>query len=236
MKLILCDDDSQFLDYIKDFLTIHLESDTVIFTCTNYSGLQIILEEEQGCDLLFMDIRLSEGNGILFCRNILKQHPHLPVIFISGYADKYYQQAFLDVRPYGFIRKPVEHQLLLQLIQKFQQEKINLQPAYHYFRTIDGIEKLMFDNIYFLENNHHLVYIYTDKETFTVRTTFSEMLSILPNSFVLCHRGYIVNLQHVQKYEANHFIMADDIHTVIKISQSRASEVKKRFFKFLDTE
>lgn len=119
MKLILCDDDSHFLDYMRKFLIKHLETDTTIITCTNYKTLEGALDNEQGCNLLFMDIHLPEGNGITFSCKILENYPSLPVVFISGYADEYFQQAFLNLRPYGFMRKPVEQQLLLQLISKF---------------------------------------------------------------------------------------------------------------------
>lgn len=99
------------------------------------------------------------------------------------------------------------------------------------------MERIVFDDIYFLENNHHLIHIYTAKDSFTIRSTFAEMLSILlSDHFILCHRGYIVNLKHVQNYRTNCFIMADDAHTTIKISQSKFSEVRERFFQFLNTE
>lgn len=234
MKLILCDDDPQFLDYMRRFLIQHFDSDIKVYTYTNYSNLQSELEE--GCDLLFMDIQLSEGNGISFSSNISKQYPQLPIIFVSGYADSYYQQAFLNIRPYGFLRKPIDEQLLLQLIQKFQLERQTLQPAYYYFKTLDGIEKILFDDIYFLENNHHLVYIYTDKETIPIRTTFSNILSILPSDlFIQCHRGYIVNFKHIEKYQGGYFIMDDDAHTVITISKLKTAEIRKRFLEFLKT-
>lgn len=234
MKLILCDDDSKFLDYMKQFLVKELGAETVVFTCTDYKRLSNILQENTDCDLLFMDICLPNENGILLSQEILKEYPQLPIVFVSGYADEYYQQAFLNIRPYGFLRKPVEHQLLLQLIRKFQTEQTKLQPKYYYFKTSDGIEKILFDDIYFVENNSHLVYIYTDTDVPAVRTTFSKILSILPtDQFVQCHRRYIVNLKHVKKYQKDYFIMANESQDKIEISQLRASEVKKRFFEFL---
>ena len=234
MKLILCDDDPKFLEYMKRFLISELGFTTIILTCTDYKRLFTILETNTDCDLLFMDICLQNQNGILLSQKILKQYPQLLVVFISGYADSYYQQAFLKVRPYGFLRKPVDHQLLLQLIQKFQKEQATRSPNYYYFKTSDGLEKILFDDIYFFENNGHHVYIYTDTDVLSVRTTFFKILSILPaNHFIQCHRRYIVNLKHVKKYQKDYFIMANESQDKIEISQLRISDVKKHFFEFL---
>lgn len=232
MKLVLCDDEPQFLNYIEKVLRDHFDSNIEVISCTSYIALQIILEQEHSCDLLLMDIRLPEGNGIDFAREILEEYPALPVIFISGYADEYYQQAFLNIRPYGFLRKPVNQQLLFQLIQKVQEEQRNKTFNYDYFKTSNGLEKIMFDDIYFLENSRHKVNICTKSDCLSIRATFEELLSRLPSdSFVQCHRSYIVNLNHVQQYKSSYFIMEDN--SPIKITPSHSAAVRERFFQFM---
>ena len=95
MKLVLCDDEPQFLNYIEKALRDYFNSNIEVISCTSYIALQIILEQEHSCDLLLMDIRLPEGNGIDFAREILEEYPSLPVNFISGYADEYYIGIFI---------------------------------------------------------------------------------------------------------------------------------------------
>lgn len=52
-------------------------------------------------------------------RRVTEKHAYLPVVFITGYAEQYYEDVFLSVRPAGFLSKPVKKELLFELIRRF---------------------------------------------------------------------------------------------------------------------
>lgn len=57
------------------------------------------------CDVVFLDIQMRGMNGIDLAREMQKIHPHLNIIFATGYDD-YMREAF-DMYVSGYILKPI---------------------------------------------------------------------------------------------------------------------------------
>ncbi len=69
-------------------------------------------------DLILMDIHLANGmDGIEAAEHIRKLY-HIPVIFLTAYADEGTLARAKVVKPLGYILKPFEEQELLTTIEK----------------------------------------------------------------------------------------------------------------------
>jgi FixJ family two-component response regulator len=69
-----------------------------------------------GC--LILDVRLPGRSGLEFHDELVKANVHLPVIFISGYADIPMSVRAMKAGAVEFLTKPVRHQDLLDAIQR----------------------------------------------------------------------------------------------------------------------
>ena len=69
-----------------------------------------------GC--LVLDVRLPGRSGLDFHEDLVKANIHLPVIFISGYADVPMSVRAMKAGALEFLTKPVRHQDLLEAIQR----------------------------------------------------------------------------------------------------------------------
>ena len=67
-------------------------------------------------DLVLMDIRLREGDGIQAAREIQALY-HLPVIFLTAYADETTVQRAKEIAGFGYLLKPVRERELHSTIQ-----------------------------------------------------------------------------------------------------------------------
>jgi FixJ family two-component response regulator len=68
-----------------------------------------------GC--LVLDVRLPGRSGLEFYDDLIKANVHLPVIFMSGYADVPMSVRAMKAGAIEFLTKPVRHQDLLDAIQ-----------------------------------------------------------------------------------------------------------------------
>jgi CheY-like chemotaxis protein len=123
-KVLVVDDEPD----IRDILTFEFELYDVIVTqaCEAEEALKLI--ETQDFDLIVSDIRMPGGDGLTLIKG-LKQGPkaHVPLIFVSGFADLSLSEAY-DLGAEGVFQKPFEFEDLIsaasRCLQK-EQERFN---------------------------------------------------------------------------------------------------------------
>lgn len=69
-------------------------------------------------DLVLSDIRMRGMNGVELCRLLLGKYPQCKVIFISGYSDKEYLKAAIELGAVHYVEKPVNREELQQAVTK----------------------------------------------------------------------------------------------------------------------
>jgi|DewCreStandDraft_1066081.scaffolds.fasta_scaffold00790_5 DNA-binding NarL/FixJ family response regulator len=67
-------------------------------------------------DVVFLDVRLPEINGIEVARRIKSEHPHVAVVLLSGYSDDALVVEALQAGAAGFLLKTASEELLLHTV------------------------------------------------------------------------------------------------------------------------
>ena len=103
-------------------------------------------------------------------------------------------------------------------------------------KTEDAAVKLLQREIYLVEVfGHKLVYT-TEKGEFEVISTMkSARKELLEEWFVICHRGVLVNLLHVDFVGKNYLVLADDRRDFcreIPVSRRMYGDVNEAFIRF----
>jgi two-component system copper resistance phosphate regulon response regulator CusR len=77
-------------------------------------GLEGLTSAERGGhDLLVLDVMLPEMDGFQLAEQIVQAQPHVPVIFMSGYSEKYLPVRVPISSPASILAKPFPFQTLL---------------------------------------------------------------------------------------------------------------------------
>ena len=104
----------------KRFLQLLLEENGYsIMTASN--GEEAALKvEELNPDLITLDIIMPEQSGVKFYRDLKKkpEYSDLPVIIITGitrYKDLFKRDFVTMPKPFAFLEKPIESDLLLEI-------------------------------------------------------------------------------------------------------------------------
>ena len=111
-RILLVDDEDILVQGLAEFLQ---DQGTAVDTA-NDGKEAIALLEENLYDLLVTDIRMPGMSGMELLRHVQKNHPHVAVILITGYASTESAIEALRFGVYDYIEKPFEMLELLQAI------------------------------------------------------------------------------------------------------------------------
>jgi two-component system response regulator LytT len=181
------------------------------------TGEKAIKEIEQARpDLVLMDIMLKGKMSGIDAANQIREDYNLPVIFLTAYTDDSTVGRAKVSEPYGYIIKPFKEKELQTTIEMavYKHEKdVQVKKELEFYHAIvenknakDSIfvradyrlNKIKFDDIYFVEALKDYVVINTSDNIYTTHSTMKEMARILPTrDFVRVHRSYIVRLDKI---------------------------------------
>ncbi len=69
-------------------------------------------------DIVLSDIRMPGMSGVDLCRKLREKFPEIEIIFSTGYADKEYLKAAIDLHAVGYVEKPVNVKLLSENVEE----------------------------------------------------------------------------------------------------------------------
>lgn len=232
MKIAICDDNRIFLDELEQIL---LENHTEIEKIdTYYDVKRFFAEISEGAkfDLIFLDIDWGEikTTGLEFGERLYKIMPHVPIILVTGYNDRFAQHILLsEMNLIGYLTKPVDKKVLAQYVEKAKVKSKNI----HYLNLLTQrtIIRLQTDDIVYVESHNHQIAVHTDEDSYLVYEKISDIMKRLPDCFVQCHKSYLINLNYVSIIDGKLAHMTNG--KKIPISCANLTEVKDKFFAFI---
>lgn len=231
MKVAVCDDNLAFLDEMKDRLGEEASvSEVIVFS--DPEKLMTEMKNENSFELVFMDLEFEQKEtGFDYGEKMITFAPDLPVIFITGYNDRFAQHLLLTKSNLlGYITKPVDGEILKRYLQK----AVNYHSAHSQYFTVSLKNRkvsLKTDEIIYIESDNHKVTIYTETENFTIYQKLSELAKELPDSFIQCHKSFLVNMEWISSVEYKSLLLRGGIQ--LPVSRTYRENVQNTFFKFL---
>ena len=158
-------------------------------------------------DVLFLDISMPKTSGMQLAEALrnLKNPP--AVVFVTAYSE-YALEAF-NVDAVDYLMKPVETDRLNRALDKVD---ARLKPAAGNGPMVERIpvEKggrkvlVPVDQIRYIEAKDDYSCIYTDTDRYLSTTSLAKLEQKLSqHGFFRVHRGYIVNLEHVEDVDVS---------------------------------
>lgn len=152
-------------------------------------------------DLILMDIALvGKLNGISLAEKL--QDIPSKIIFTTSFKDEETIIEATSVHPLGYLIKPIDEDNLKAMVTiglvKSKEATIDLSEDYFMLKSGNKLHKVAFDDIIYAETaGDHYAKIVTANLELLTRNTLKQLLYHLQDHFVQTHRGFIVNLKHV---------------------------------------
>lgn len=156
-------------------------------------------------DVLFMDISMPKTSGMQLAEALHKLKNPPAIVFVTAYSE-YALEAF-DVDAVDYLMKPVETDRLVQALDKVD---MRVKPAVQTRSNVERIpvEKggrkvlVPIDQIRYIEAKDDYSCIYTDSDRYLSTISLAKLeQKLAPHNYFRVHRGYIVNLDHVEDVE-----------------------------------
>ncbi len=184
-------------------------------------------------DALFLDIKMPGEDGVTLAKRLREQAYDMSIVFVTG--EKEYVMEGYEVEAVNYLIKPVEEEQVFQCLNRIC-ERNSKQEPFVLLKTEDAVVKLQQREIYLVEVfGHKLVYTTERGEFEVVSTMKSARQELLEDWFVICHRGVLVNLLHVDFVGKNHLVLADDRRDFcreVPVSRRMYGEVNDAFIRF----
>lgn len=198
--IAIVEDNEKTAAQLEEMACAFLRDKKAEFACTVYhSGVEFLDKLNSGTDIVLMDIRMPNMNGMDTAKKMRELAPDVVLIFTTSMA-QYAVQGY-EVDAINYLLKPVRYADLcyaleraLDRIAKREREgkKIHLS-------TARGVVSLNSSEIVYIEVLRHRLYYHTQKETYDIYGILNEAEDALaPHGFVRSNACYLVNLRYVK--------------------------------------
>lgn len=169
-----------------------------------FGKLEEYISERPLIHLFIYDI--CGRRSLKFLLEIRKIYPyaHIMVVADTSLSPMEYIRPGLHVhslllRPWGKRQAyDVLKDFLHEYVECSEREKKG-EDNFYVIETKEGIVNIPYDQIYFFEAREKKIYLCAGKEEFGFYSTMDKLAGELPGNFVRCHRGFIVNVNKIQR-------------------------------------
>jgi two-component system LytT family response regulator len=238
IKAIIIDDVEKARSALKSDIKTYCPTVQVIGEADGVeTGLQLI--KNTSPDVIFLDIRMSDGSGFDLIAK-LRQQGSIPfqIIFTTAY-DEYAIKAF-KFSAIDYLLKPVDHEDLIQAVQKIKTTDVqsslkeNMELLLESMKSIktsnkrialnsiDKIQVVNVDDIIQCESqkNYTLFYLTNKKQVIVTRTLkeFEDMLE--GDNFLRVHHSHLINVKHLKEYvktDGGYAMMSDGSEVPVSV-------------------
>lgn len=232
INIAICEDNEDFLKYVNNMILIFSKSHNISVNVSIFSdGLYLIEEYKNNIsyDLIFLDIEMSQINGIDTALFIRKNDYNALLVYVSSY-DNYLKELF-QVEPFRFIQKPVNEQHFYEVLELAINRIKERNSQFFFFQSGKNIHKILYKDILYFESNARKVIIHTNTLDYEYYDKLNHIESELSkDGFIRIHKAYLVNVSNIENFQYERLAMCDG--TILSISEKNRPKVRTAFWNY----
>lgn len=227
-RIAICEDEQILLEQLTDNVKAILNEHSIIHSIDAYTNGAALLARK-AFDILFLDIAMKPLNGLELAKRLRIRGDESRIVFIT--AHQQYAIDAYDVQAYHYLIKPVDIRKLEMVLLKICSD---LKGKYEHAITIHQgaiVRRVPFEQILYLEIMNRKIYLHRNEESIPFYGKLNELEPMLPDTFFRCHRSYIVNFDHVQRYKREAIWL--DNECIVPLSRRRYQEFGLAYMYYL---
>lgn len=200
LLIAVCDDiPIECADIAKQIETILKQSNTDFMIKKFFGGLELI-QSRESFDIIFLDIKMPNINGMELAKQIRKQGRQSLIIFITS-ASEYVFDAF-DVEAFQYLLKPIQTDKLKNVLEKATKKmQIDANIDFLMISANRQIQKVFLKDILYIESIGRIAKIHCNNGTLETYEQIGILEDKLSDKFFFrCHKCFLVNLNFVDAF------------------------------------
>lgn len=229
MKVLICDDEDDYLNTLKVHVDEYMNSHHIPCVITAVADPLQIDQDDSTYDLAFLDIQMPGVDGITLAKELRRRNPKLALFFVTNYDA--YQDDAMDLRAFRFFEKPFNANRLYAGLDKAM-EYIDGAYVDLFLSENNGMQRVIADDILYVTRDGRRASVITSEKMYSTTDKFDDLCEKLPQLFFYpVHKSFLVNLHYVNRYVYTELLLIDGTH--IPIAPRRQSEFHKFWFAYL---
>lgn len=204
MNIAICDDEENIRIYIRKLI----QKQETFCKITEFSSGKELLEFQdetnaEEIDILFLDISMGDEDGMTVAKQLRSQ------------MESNFEQVFAQtIREYQYL-----------MAKKKEKPKEVLVRNGNRTRSVSA------DDIYYIESSNRKVTLYLRHEKIEYYDMISSLESELKPDFFRIHKGYLVNIKYVERYDRAEVKMRNG--DSLLISKYKYQDFVKRYLEYI---
>lgn len=230
MHIAICDDEKLFRDILRDELDKYSKDRDLTFVIHEFTDGAELLMTEQRFDLIFLDYKMNNQNGIDTVDDLRKRNDNTTVIFVSSYREIVFES--MKYKTFRFLLKPLEKEKLFEAIDAAIKEKQELTSIV--VKDEIGQKNIILSakEIIYAQAENIYACVVTDKGSYKFRHKISQLEDELNcGYFFRTNRSYIVNFDYISGYNTKEIFLTNG-HKAL-VSKSRFKNFKQAYLTYL---
>lgn len=215
MHIVICDDEAGNRTYLRRLI----EKQETGCNITEFSSGKELLQfhnenMDSEIDILFLDIAMEDMDGMTVAKRLRSQMERqqravwgsLPLlIFVTG-SQEYMQSAFA-VNAFQYIVKPIHepefNRIFAQALREYQYltGRKRRESKEITVKNKNQVRKIPADDVYYVESSNRKVILCLRDEKIEFYDKISELEQELQPDFFRIHKGYLINMKYVERYD-----------------------------------
>lgn len=162
------------------------------------SGIKLLEALNENFQIIFLDIQMPGIDGLEIAKYIRKRDKSLYLVFTTSYINYVYKGYEVDAGNY--ITKPISKEIIYTEMNKAMLKQNNAKKTIM-IKNNDGYFKVFLSEITYIETEGRNTVIHTCYGAMKSFAKMQEYEDSLDNSFLRCHKSYIVNINYISSIE-----------------------------------
>ena len=230
LSIAVCDDEVIACCNLERKIKEILDDKKIPCIIRQFSSGQELLQAVEIFDIIFLDIMMSDPDGMKTAQILHRKAPDKILIFVSS-SREYVFDAY-DVEAFYYLLKPIDEGKLERVLERAVRKMENSSQEFMIVSKERQKRKLYLDEIYYFEIKGRVVDLHGAEGVFA----YYEQIGILENrlrekGFFRCHKSYLVNLKYVEGYSRQEIILENGER--IMIAKRRYEEFCQEILKYM---
>ena len=231
LQIAVCDDEPIDRQQVETLTTDIMTAEGLACALSGYESATALLTAIQGgaqFHILLLDVMMEGLDGMELAAALRKLENGTAIVFISSNRDMALRG--YEVSASRYLAKPLRkeqlREALLYCCKTFCEKKEILLP------TAKGQRRILLSEILYTEAMERVTKLALTDQMEEVSMKFSDLSALLPEcQFVLCHRSYLVNLEHIAYIRSRELELTTG--AVLPVSKYRLDELQRRLVDYL---
>ena len=230
MNIAVVDDEEIIRQQIHGFI----KKQTPDFSISDFATGEELLAAGKDVDIIFLDIQMEGMGGIEAARNLRQRNADAVLVFITG-IQEYVFEAF-DVSAFHYLLKPIEEKKFMEVLCRAAEEvgkRKGQKEQQIFIKTKNQGYTLNLKSILYVESRGKKVEIHTTdmEEIIEMYATMDELEGQLGDGFYRCHRGYLVNMAYIVRYDNDSIFLSSG--SKVYLTRKKHNEFVKAYMWYL---